>query len=197
MDLDTWMERRRRMPRKLLQNYAVVLGGTRRVGNPARVPGLRKKPMRNTVPINRPKGKYKVNSCSMRLLNYELFWAACRSAVDPCVVSFERCTGTLYGHLDSGVDGHLDSGAHLRAQGVVEIPNWRSVYYHNALSLMLVVYVDDCKMSGPPQQAEKAWALIRSAVKMEAPEPFGLVLGCRHEIGVATVDGVGQVRSVT
>ena len=68
-----------------------------------------------------------------------------------------RLLRALYGHPDSGGlwERHCDS--HLRSIGFREIDPWRSVYFHDKLKVLLVVYVDDFKMAG------KKWALSTSA----------------------------------
>ena len=104
----------------------------------------------------------------------------------------------LYGHPDSGGiwEQHCDS--HLRKVGFVEIPSWRSVYFHDKLSVLLVVYVDDFKMAGPKNGIEEAWRLIREKIKVEDPTPYGLFLGCKHEIGEVTLGKNGpKVRTMT
>ena len=66
--------------------------------------------------------------------------------------------------------------------GFVPIPDWRSCFWHKELSLLLVVYVDDFKMSGPSANISKGWQLIRKGVKTEDPVPSGKYLGCDHVI---------------
>ena len=89
----------------------------------------------------------------------------------------------LYGHPDSGGLWELHCDAHLKHVGFVEVPSWRSVYFHQELRVLLVLYLDDFKMAGPRQGLTKAWSLIRQKIKVEDPTPFGLFLGCRHESG--------------
>eukprot|EP00975_Prorocentrum_lima_P049384 10331038-Prorocentrum_lima.AAC.1 len=57
----------------------------------------------------------------------------------PCIV--------LYGHPDSGGywEGHCET--QLKAQGFKIVPDGRSCFVHPRLKLLLVVYVDDFKMS--------------------------------------------------
>ena len=49
----------------------------------------------------------------------------------------------LYGHPDSGGLWEQHCDAHLRDIGFVEISSWRSVYFHDKLKVLLVLYVDD------------------------------------------------------
>jgi len=51
------------------------------------------------------------------------------------------------------------------------------------------VYIDDFKMADPAENVPKAWAATRSKIKNEDPEPFGLFLGCRHEVAEVVVNG--------
>ena len=89
----------------------------------------------------------------------------------------------LYGHPDSGGLWEKHCDAHLQSIGFKEIASWRSVYFHDELRVLLVVYVDDFKMAGPKKGLCEAWRRIRLKIKVEDPTPFGLFLCCRHEIG--------------
>ena len=73
----------------------------------------------------------------------------------------------LYGHPDSGGlwEKHCDS--HLQSIGFKEISSWRSVYFHEELRVLLVVYVDDFKMAGPKPGISEAWRRIRQKIKVE------------------------------
>ena len=94
-----------------------------------------------------------------------------------------RLLKALYGHPDSGGIWERHCDQHLRDIGFAEVPSWRSVYYHEELRVLLVVYVDDFKMAGPLEGITEAWQLIRLKLRVEDPTPFGLFLGCRHEMG--------------
>ena len=61
-----------------------------------------------------------------------------------------RLLKALYGHPDSGGIWEQHCDQHLRDIGFVEVPSWRSVYYHKDLRVLLVVYVDDFKMVVTP-----------------------------------------------
>ena len=61
-----------------------------------------------------------------------------------------RLVMALYGHSDAGTfwERHCDESVHsMGFQPVGE--EWPSVYTHLELQVVLVVYVDDCKMAGP------------------------------------------------
>ena len=84
----------------------------------------------------------------------------------------------LYGHPDSGGLWERHCESHLLSVGFAEVPNWRSVYFNSKLKVLLVLYVDDFKMAGPPEGLKEAWGLIRLKIKVEDPTPYGLFLGC-------------------
>ena len=52
--------------------------------------------------------------------------------------------------------------------------------------VLLIAYVDDMKMSGPPDKMKKAWADLQSGPNgliIGKVEPAGHFLGCTHEKG--------------
>ena len=53
-------------------------------------------------------------------------------------------------------------------------------FFHPTLKLLLAVYVDDFKMSGPSDSMKKGWELISSKIDMDSPTPMGGYLGCEH-----------------
>ena len=57
---------------------------------------------------------------------------------------------------------------------------WRSIFYHAELDLLLVVYVDDCKMAGPEPNLAEGCKRIGSVIDMDPPAPFGRYFGCHH-----------------
>eukprot|EP00975_Prorocentrum_lima_P061554 12880580-Prorocentrum_lima.AAC.1 len=70
--------------------------------------------------------------------------------------------------------------------GFKPIPDWRSCFVHPRLKLFLVVYVDDFKMSGPKQNLQEGWKLIRTSQKgtqaqiLDDPTNPDRYLGCKH-----------------
>ncbi len=104
----------------------------------------------------------------------------------------------LYGHPDAGGYWEKHCDTHLCECGFEAVPGWRSCYFHSALRLYLIVYVDDFKMSGPSENLQKGWDLIRPKIKMDDPTNFNHFLGCTHVEGVAELDGTGApVRTMT
>jgi hypothetical protein len=64
--------------------------------------------------------------------------------------------------------------------------------FHTRLKCILIVYVDDFKLSGPAENLAEAWSLIRKDISMGDPTPQGRYLGCNH----IPADS-GNVRSIT
>ncbi len=54
----------------------------------------------------------------------------------------------LYGHPDAWGYWEKHCNDHLTEVGFVRIDNWPSMFWHQELSLLLMVYVDDFKMGG-------------------------------------------------
>ena len=65
-------------------------------------------------------------------------------------------------------------------------PEWPSVYFHAELKLMLSIYVDDFKLSGPAENLAKGWALLKKVIDLDKPTPAGLYLGCQQQREVIT-----------
>jgi hypothetical protein len=102
-------------------------------------------------------------------------WAKMRDPVCPLILA-------LYGHPEAGGWWEDHSKQQLEEVGFTEICGWKSCYWHKALELFLVVYVDDFKLSGPKHALAKGWELIRSRIKTEEPTLAGRYLGCEHNI---------------
>ena len=86
-----------------------------------------------------------------------------------------RLLKALYGHPDSGGIWELHCDSHLKKIGFVEVPSWRSVYFHDKLKVLLVVYVDDFKMAGPKPGIAEAWRLIREKIQGRGPHSVWVV----------------------
>ena len=85
----------------------------------------------------------------------------------------------------------------LSSIGFEHIPDWHSTFWHPLLKLLLVVYVDDFKLSGPKCNLEKAWKMIQPGIVLETPTPLGLYLGCRHVQGSHKLPDGTTVRTIT
>ena len=88
----------------------------------------------------------------------------------------------LYGHPDSGGIWEQHLNANLAKKGWRQIlpEMWQSIFRHDELDLILVVYVDDFKMAGPKKNLAKGWAGIRSVVDLGEPEPCDRYFGRMH-----------------
>ena len=60
---------------------------------------------------------------------------------------------------------------------------------------MLVVYVDDFKLSGPKANLAHGWSLMASKIKLEPPSSIKRYLGCEHVTFSHTVTGPFDPRS--
>ena len=47
---------------------------------------------------------------------------------------------------------------------------------------MLIVYVDDFKLTGSKPILSTVWGLIRKGLRIGDPTPVGLYLGCHHRV---------------
>ena len=63
------------------------------------------------------------------------------------------------------------------------------MYYHPTLKLLLMVYVDDFKMSGPAKNMPEGWRLIRQGIKTDEPQAAGKCLGCDHKVKSVKLNG--------
>ena len=88
----------------------------------------------------------------------------------------------LYGHPDSGGiwENHLNSRVVKQGWKQILPDIWHSIFHHQELNCLLVVYVDDFKMAGPTANMEKAWASVKAAVNIGDPEPYDRYFGCMH-----------------
>ncbi|CAE8584827.1 unnamed protein product [Polarella glacialis] len=90
---------------------------------------------------------------------------------------------SLYGHPDAGGFWQAHCKNALESVGFIEVSeSWQSLFYHPELKVMMAVYVDDFKASGPVEALKKAWTLVRSKIRTGAPTPIGRYLGCHHNV---------------
>ena len=61
--------------------------------------------------------------------------------------------------------------------------------WHQELSLLLMVYVDDFKMAGPKAALAKGWTLIRQGLDVDDPALVDRCLGCHHSVCDGKVNG--------
>ena len=89
----------------------------------------------------------------------------------------------LYGHPDSGGiwEQHLNSRVVKQGWKQILPDIWHSIFHHQELNCLLVVYVDDFKMAGPAANLPKAWATVKAAVDIGEPEAYDRYFGCMHK----------------
>ena len=68
------------------------------------------------------------------------------------------------------------------------------MYWHPQLKLLLSIYVDDFKMSGPKENLAKGWALLREEIEMEDPASPTIYLGCEQSTHDITLPSGAKVR---
>ena len=97
----------------------------------------------------------------------------------------------MYGHPDSGAFWEKHCEAQLKLAGFISVPNWSSCFKHPKLKLILLVYVDDFKLSGPTKSLPIGWRLfVDSGIVLEEELPPGLFLGCIHERLETVINGI-------
>ena len=86
----------------------------------------------------------------------ECNWGKCRRPVVPL-------RKALYGHPDAGTFWEQRCDESVRAVGFKPIgEEWPSVYIHEKLQHVLVVYVDDFKTAGPQKNLAQGWSMLRT-----------------------------------
>ncbi len=88
-----------------------------------------------------------------------------------------RLLRALYGHPDAGTCWEEHCDKQLTGIGFEPIEQWSSCYWLMKEKILLTVYVDDFKLSGPADGVDRGWKLIRSVLNVEDPQPAGLYLG--------------------
>ena len=80
-----------------------------------------------------------------------------------------RLRKALYGHKHSGV--YWQRHCHTLAKEAGFMPlstaSWPCVYWNDQSKLLLIIYVDDMKLSGPAKNMEKAWKDIGRKITLE------------------------------
>ena len=65
-----------------------------------------------------------------------------------------------------------------------------SAYWHAKSRVLLLVYVDDFKMSGPAASVSAAWTRIRQELHIGDPAPARVFLGCSQQERTLSIDGI-------
>ena len=95
-------------------------------------------------------------------------WTKEMHEIDCPVVRLEKA---LYGHKHSGVFWQQFCHERVKEAGFELISEcWPCVYFNHKSNLMLVIYVDDMKMSGPAHEMEAAWKSLSKQIISEVPK---------------------------
>ena len=78
------------------------------------------------------------------------------------------------------MENHFETGLRKNKWRPLLKGIWQSVFFHDELKLLLVVYVDDLKLAGPTANLAKGWKNIESAIEIDTPESLGRYFGCEH-----------------
>ncbi len=96
----------------------------------------------------------------------------------------------LYGHPDSVTMWEVKCDLDVQSVGFAAVgAEWPSVYFHQALKLLLIIYVDDFKMAGPEGNLDAGWALLRTKLNIGPEGPLGMSLGCNQRREQMTLYG--------
>ena len=98
---------------------------------------------------------------------------------------------SLYGHPDAGTFWEEKSHNKILKSGF-ERTGSDSLFWHPKLKALLMVYVDDFRMSGKKADLDKIWASLTSgkdALTLDPPKPPDRELGCYHRVFDTTVNG--------
>eukprot|EP00435_Cladocopium_sp_Y103_P031652 s4552_g8.t1 len=83
----------------------------------------------------------------------------------------------LYGHPDSGTMWEQHCDRKVKELDFIPVgEEWPSMYFHKGLKLLLVIYVDDLKLSGPKENLAKGWEMLRTKLNIEPETDLGLYL---------------------
>ena len=105
-----------------------------------------------------------------------------------------RLVLALYGHPESGGHWEIFADAFLKKEGwtAVSVDAFRSVYWHKVLKTILVLYVDDFRISGPTTSMKRAWETITRHVKLGEIEESAKFLGCQHSLSSQIIPAGGD-----
>lgn len=87
-----------------------------------------------------------------------------------------------YGHLDTGTFGaQFCDECIVNKIGVEPVGTGPSCYAHPQWQLLLTVYVDEFKVSGPKKYMDLAWKALNKHIEMEAPTGASLYIVCKRK----------------
>ena len=109
-----------------------------------------------------------------------------------------RLDKALYGHPDSGTMWEQHCDKKVQEIGFKPIgEEWPSMYFHDELKLLLVIYVDDLKLAGPSENLAKGWEMLRAVLRIESETDLGLYLGCILSQGETQLHNGKKVKTIT
>ena len=109
-----------------------------------------------------------------------------------------RLDKALYGHPDSGTMWEQHCDKKVQEIGFKPIgEEWPSMYFHDELKLLLVIYVDDLKLAGPSENLAKGWEMLRTVLRIEHETDLGLYLGCVLSQGETQLHNGKKVKTIT
>ena len=109
-----------------------------------------------------------------------------------------RLDKALYGHPDSGTMWEQHCDKKVQEIGFKPIgEEWPSMYFHDELKLLLVIYVDDLKLAGPSENLAKGWEMLRTVLRIEPETDLGLYLGCILSQGETQLHNGKKVKTIT
>ena len=109
-----------------------------------------------------------------------------------------RLDKALYGHPDSGTMWEQHCDKKVQEIGFKPIgEEWPSMYFHDELKLLLVIYVDDLKLAGPSENLAKGWEMLRTVLRIEPKTDLGLYLGCVLSQGETQLHNGKKVKTIT
>eukprot|EP00959_Pyramimonas_sp_CCMP1952_P232165 4851944-Pyramimonas_sp.AAC.1 len=77
-----------------------------------------------------------------------------------CETLYVHCTYHCMGTpIRVDIGNHCEG--HVTAKGLVKCSPWRSCYFHKELQILLILYVDDFKLSGPADKLAEGWKLLQ------------------------------------
>ena len=95
----------------------------------------------------------------------------------------------MYGHPQSGAFWEEHCDERVRSIGFRRAcEEWPSCYIHDKLGLLLVIYVDDFKLSGPKDKLAEGWKILSDVIDLDDPHDPDLYLGCVHRYHTLTLD---------
>ena len=100
-----------------------------------------------------------------------------------------RMRKALCGHPNAGGYWERHCAKQLRKLGWEPVRNWPSVFHHKERECLLMVYVDDFVMPGPPEGLRKGWEIIKQGLALDEPGDIGRCLGCHHRQWRAHANG--------